>query len=218
MQKQDPRSRVAVETLVTTGQRHAPIVVKTKSHVEIPTILREQLLQIGYHTSAQSFACGLRDRLAACGSGIPALPGIMPLTTTRTLTKAQELSGAPAPAWLRRQLESVRRRPARLPRRAHGIVTELCQRPLVEGVAGLHFYTLNRSEATRELVHRLGLANPHRAILTRPIGLADRKPSVRWQLAGVIRPDNTSSLNKLLKPYGAFVLSSDHEVRPVSVT
>src|SRR5690606_23503746 len=47
----------------------------------------------------------LRDRLAERGCDVPLLPGIMPLTTTRTLAKAQELSGVPAPAWLRRRLE-----------------------------------------------------------------------------------------------------------------
>ena len=43
----------------------------------------------------------LRDRLAAAGCDVPLLPGIMPLTTVRTLRRGPELSGAPLPADLR---------------------------------------------------------------------------------------------------------------------
>jgi methylenetetrahydrofolate reductase (NADPH) len=48
--------------------------------------------------------------------------------------------------------------------RAEGIdvVTELCERLIAEGVPDLHFYTFNRSKATREVVGRLGLV-PTRA-------------------------------------------------------
>lgn len=104
----------------------------------------------------------LRDRLAAAGIDAPLLPGIMPLTTLRTLHKTIELSGAPAPQRLLDRLEPLAEdKPAF---RAEGlqVVTELCERLLAEGVPNLHFYTFNRSKATRELVNRLGLV-PARA-------------------------------------------------------
>lgn len=99
----------------------------------------------------------LRDRLAARDCDVPVLPGVMPLTTPRTLHKTVELSGCAVPPEVaERLMPHVDDAPAF---RAAGldVVTELCERLLAEGVPGLHFYTLNRSTATREVVGRLGL-------------------------------------------------------------
>ncbi|MFC4943469.1 methylenetetrahydrofolate reductase [Pseudonocardia sp. GCM10023141] len=100
----------------------------------------------------------LRDRLAAAGCDAPLLPGIMPLTTVRTLRRGPELSGAPLPAGLAERLEPYAEDPAGFRAAGIDVTTELCARLLAEGVRGLHFYTLNRSLATMELVNRLGLA------------------------------------------------------------
>ncbi len=59
---QDPHSRVAVETLVTTGQVHVAGEVTTSANVDIPTIVRERILEIGYDSSAKGFdgaSCGV---------------------------------------------------------------------------------------------------------------------------------------------------------------
>lgn len=100
----------------------------------------------------------LRDRLAAAGCAAPLLPGIMPLTTVRTLRRGPELSGAPVPGGLVDRLEPFLDDPAGF--RAAGVdaTAELCERLLGEGVPGVHFCTLNRSTATAELVDRLGLS------------------------------------------------------------
>jgi methylenetetrahydrofolate reductase (NADPH) len=100
----------------------------------------------------------LRDRLAARGCTAPLLPGLMPLTTQRTVNKAVELSGAPFPVPLAKRLEPYADDPAGFRAAGIDLVTALGERLLVEGVPGLHFYTLNRSKATREVVGRLGLA------------------------------------------------------------
>lgn len=100
----------------------------------------------------------LRDRLAARGCDVPLLPGIMPLTTGRTLAKAQELSGVAAPKWLKARLDPYADDPPAFRAEGLDVVAELGDRLLAEGVRGLHFYTLNRSTATRELVDRLGLS------------------------------------------------------------
>lgn len=99
----------------------------------------------------------LRDRLAAVGCEVPMLPGIMPLTTLRTLRRGPELSGAPLPPALVERLERFSDDPAAFRAAGMDATAELCARLLAEGVRGLHFYTFNRSTATTELVHRLGL-------------------------------------------------------------
>ena len=100
----------------------------------------------------------LRDRLAAAGCDVPLLPGIMPLTTVRTLRRGPELSGAPLPGELVSRLEPYTDDPKAFRAAGMDVTAELCARLLAEGVRGLHFYTLNRSTATVELVRRLGLA------------------------------------------------------------
>ncbi|HEU5110908.1 MAG TPA: methionine adenosyltransferase, partial [Micromonosporaceae bacterium] len=68
---QDPRSRVAVETLITTGQVHVAGEVTTNAYVDIPTIVRERILEIGYDSSAKGFdgtSCGVN---IAIGSQSP---------------------------------------------------------------------------------------------------------------------------------------------------
>lgn len=99
----------------------------------------------------------LRDRMAARGCEVPLLPGVMPLTTPRTLRKTVELSGSPVPPELAERLEPLAGDAVAFRAAGMDVVTELCERLLGEGVPGLHFYTLNRSTATREVVHRLGL-------------------------------------------------------------
>jgi methylenetetrahydrofolate reductase (NADPH) len=100
----------------------------------------------------------LRDRMAAAGCEVPLLPGIMPLTTVRTLRRGPELSGAPVPPALVERLERYTDDPAAFRAAGMDVTTELCATLLGEGVQGVHFYTLNRSTATSEIVHRLGLA------------------------------------------------------------
>ena len=62
MLKGDPRSRVAVETMITTGQVHVAGEVTTATYVDIPGIIREKILDIGYDSSSKGFdgaSCGV---------------------------------------------------------------------------------------------------------------------------------------------------------------
>lgn len=58
----DPSSRVAVESLITTGQVHVVGEVTTEAYVDVPTLVRDTILEIGYDSSAKGFdgaSCGV---------------------------------------------------------------------------------------------------------------------------------------------------------------
>jgi methylenetetrahydrofolate reductase (NADPH) len=95
------------------------------------------------------------DELDSLGVSKPVIPGIMPVTNLRSVSRMAELSGAEFPAHLMTRFEPLAGDDAAV--RALGIelATELCQSLLDEGVPGLHFYTLNRSTATREITANL---------------------------------------------------------------
>jgi len=68
MIKDDPGSHVAVETLITTGQVHVAGEVTTETYVDIPTIIREKILEIGYDSSAKGYdgaSCGVSVSIGA---------------------------------------------------------------------------------------------------------------------------------------------------------
>ncbi len=65
---QDPHSRVAVETLVTTGQVHVVGEVTTSAYADIPKIVRDRILDIGYDSSTKGFdgaSCGVNVAIGA---------------------------------------------------------------------------------------------------------------------------------------------------------
>jgi methylenetetrahydrofolate reductase (NADPH) len=100
----------------------------------------------------------LVDSLRALGVDKPVIAGIMPVTSLRLVTRMAELQGSEFPAWLAEKLEAVGDDPAAVRQVGVEEATKLCRTLLDGGVPGLHFYTLNRSNATREIYEQLGLA------------------------------------------------------------
>ncbi|MGH3687886.1 MAG: methylenetetrahydrofolate reductase [NAD(P)H] [Pseudonocardiaceae bacterium] len=103
----------------------------------------------------------LRDRVAAAGADmamVPILPGVMPITTLRGVQKMAELSGCTIPEAVRDRLLAVGDDPDAVRQVGVDVASELCEHLLAEGAPGLHFYTLNRSAATRTVLARLGMA------------------------------------------------------------
>jgi methylenetetrahydrofolate reductase (NADPH) len=106
----------------------------------------------------------LRDRVAACGAdmaGVPILAGIMPITSAKGIERMAELSGAVIPAAVRDRVEAVADDSAAVREIGVEVATALAERLLAEGAPGLHFYTLNRSRSTREVLGRLGVLPVH---------------------------------------------------------
>jgi methylenetetrahydrofolate reductase (NADPH) len=99
----------------------------------------------------------LVESLSALGVDKPVIPGIMPITSVRTVSRMCELSGTEVPRSVTDRLEPVADQPDEVRRIGVEVATELGQKLLAEGVPGLHFYTMNQAAATREIYANLGL-------------------------------------------------------------
>ena len=97
----------------------------------------------------------LRDAVAARGCDVPIVPGVMPVTNVRQIERFAQLSGAEFPPDLAKRLWQVAEDQAAVRAIGVEVATELSQRLLAEGAPGIHFITLNRSTATREVWQNL---------------------------------------------------------------
>ena len=95
------------------------------------------------------------DDCRQMGIGIPITPGIMPITNYRQLARFSKMCGAEIPQWIRRRLKGFGEDMQALQDFGLDVVTELCERLLKGGAPGLHIYTLNRANASKELWKRL---------------------------------------------------------------
>lgn len=99
-----------------------------------------------------------RERCQLAGIDIPIVAGIMPITSATGMRRMAELAaGSRFPAKLLRALDRAGDDAEAVKRVGIQYATEQCRDLLDNGVAGIHFYTLNKSEATREIFLNLGL-------------------------------------------------------------
>ena len=100
-----------------------------------------------------------RDRCRLRGIEVPILAGIMPVTSLSSMGRMAELAaGARFPAKLLRALDRAKGDPAAVEKVGIHYAAQQCAELLDQGVDGIHFYTLNKSKATREIYSSLGLA------------------------------------------------------------
>jgi methylenetetrahydrofolate reductase (NADPH) len=97
----------------------------------------------------------LVDKLAAKGSSLPIIPGILPVTNVKQLNRMAELSGTPIPANISEAFSQVEDNPEDVRKLGVDTATKLCQELLEAGAPGLHFYTMNTSTATREIYSQI---------------------------------------------------------------
>ena len=102
----------------------------------------------------------LRDRVAAAGCDTPIVPGVMPVLRMATIARAAQLSGAPFPPALLARFERIADDAEGVRALGIDLCSEMCQRLIDEGVPGIHFITMNRSTATREVWQHLAANVP----------------------------------------------------------
>jgi methylenetetrahydrofolate reductase (NADPH) len=104
-----------------------------------------------------------RERCALAGIHVPIIAGIMPITSMSGMKRMAELAGgARFPARVLRAVQRCENDPEMIRRVGVHFALEQCHDLLDNNVAGIHFYTLNRSDATRVIFDSLGIPRRRR--------------------------------------------------------
>jgi methylenetetrahydrofolate reductase (NADPH) len=98
------------------------------------------------------------DDAIKLGVNTPVVPGIMPITSSTQLMRFSDACGAEIPRWIRLRLQGFGDDTASIKAFGLDVVTDLCDQLRCAEVPGLHFYTMNQSVATTEIVRRLAQA------------------------------------------------------------
>jgi methylenetetrahydrofolate reductase (NADPH) len=95
------------------------------------------------------------DDVYKLGVDVPVVPGIMPITSSSQLMRFSDACGAEIPRWIRLRLQAYGDDIASIKAFGLDVVADLCEQLKNGGVPALHFYTMNQSAATTEIVRRL---------------------------------------------------------------
>lgn len=126
---------------------------------DVEVLIRKESLGASFATSQFFFEAEkyqrLIEALAAKGSNLPIIPGILPVTNVRQLVRMTDLNGTKIPAEILARFAEVENDSDGVRALGIEIATELCEQLLSIGVPGLHFYTMNTSSATLEIYRKL---------------------------------------------------------------
>jgi methylenetetrahydrofolate reductase (NADPH) len=103
---------------------------------------------------------GFVEDARAAGITVPIIPGIMPITNYGQIKRFTELCGASIPDELERELNGRADDPEAVAELGVAYATLQCSDLLARGAPGIHFYTLNRSPATRAILAAVRAAHP----------------------------------------------------------
>ena len=95
------------------------------------------------------------DDSRAMGAHIPVVPGIMPIISSTQLMRFSDACGAEIPRWIRLRLQAYGDDITSIKAFGLDVVSSLCEQLIRGGAPGLHFYTMNQSGATLDLLQRL---------------------------------------------------------------
>ena len=98
------------------------------------------------------------DDVRQLGVDVPVVPGIMPITSSTQLMRFSDACGAEIPRWIRLRLQGYGDDTASIKSFGLDVITELCNQLCTAGVPGIHFYTMNQTAATAEILRRLQAA------------------------------------------------------------
>jgi methylenetetrahydrofolate reductase (NADPH) len=108
------------------------------------------------------------DWVHRLGVEIPIVPGIMPLTDFAQVARFSQFCGADIPGWLRKRMQALEGDALGQEELGVEIATRQAEDLLRNGAPGLHFYTLNRADATTRIWHNLGLAHAESDVRAQP--------------------------------------------------
>ena len=95
------------------------------------------------------------DEANVLGAAIPVVPGIMPITNASGIIRFADSCGADMPRWIRLRLQGFGDDAESIKAFGLDVIARLCEQLRAGGAPGLHFYTMNQSVATLELMRRL---------------------------------------------------------------
>jgi methylenetetrahydrofolate reductase (NADPH) len=126
---------------------------------DIDVLIRKEELGATFATTQFFFEVKqytrLVEALAARGSQLIIIPGILPVTNVKLLHRMAELGGTPIPTHIADAFAKVENDPHAVRELGVEIATSLCKELLAAGAPGLHFYTMNSSTATQEIYRKL---------------------------------------------------------------